>query len=146
MPPLWRATQQLGPVAVTIADATAAGIRVIFTVESTPCWASSAPASLLARCLPQGLTTAANAWPPRNPADYGAAVADIARRYGARLAAIEVWNEPDQANQHYFAGPNKAQNYAAILRAAYVASKSANPAVAVLVGWAALILAANLAA
>ena len=29
------------------------------------------------------------------------------------LAAIEIWNEPDQANQHYFAGPEKPQRYAA---------------------------------
>src|SRR5947209_16697130 len=32
----------------------------------------------------RSLTTAANAWPPRDPADYAAAVAFIARRYGPR--------------------------------------------------------------
>ena len=104
------AASQIDPHAVAftdrlVADAAAAGIRVIFTVDSTPCWASSAPAALLRKCLPGGLTRAANAWPPRNPADYAAAVAFIARRYGTQLAAIEVWNEPDQANQLYFAGP-----------------------------------------
>lgn len=116
-----------------LADAAAAGIRVILTVDSTPCWASSAPASLLARCV-RDKATAANAWPPTDPAAYAEAVAFLARRYGSRLAAIEVWNEPDQRNQLYFAGPNKVQRYAAILRAAYTAIKQANPTVPVLGG------------
>jgi len=115
------------------ADAAAAGIRVIFTVDSTPCWASSAPASLVARCVP-GKFTPANAWPPSNPASYGAAAAYLARRYGSKLAAIEVWNEPDHSNQLYFAGPNKVQRYAAILKAAYTAIKQADPSVPVLGG------------
>jgi polysaccharide biosynthesis protein PslG len=116
-----------------VADAQAAGMRVIFTVDSTPCWASSAPASLLAHCLASKLT-AANAWPPSDPATYASAVAYLARRYGTNLAAIEVWNEPDHSNQLYFAGPRKAQRYAAILRAAYPAIKQVNPAVPVLGG------------
>jgi hypothetical protein len=58
----------------------------------------------------------------------------LAQRYGTRLAAIEVWNEPDQANEDYFAGPEKPQRYAAILRAAYPAIKQANPNVPVLAG------------
>jgi hypothetical protein len=116
-----------------LADAAAAGIRVIFTVDSTPCWASSAPASLLGRCVP-GKLSPANAWPPSNPASYAAAVAYLARRYGSNLAAIEVWNEPDHSNQLYFAGPKKVQRYAAILRAAYTAIKQANPGVTVLGG------------
>jgi hypothetical protein len=116
-----------------VGDAAAAGIRVIFTVDSTPCWASSAPASLLRRCE-TAKSTAANAWPPGNPASYGAVVAYLARRYGSSLAAIEVWNEPDQSNQLYFAGPHKVQRYAAILRTAYTAIKQANPSVPVLGG------------
>ena len=115
-----------------VGDAAAAGIRVVVTADSTPCWASSAPASLLGLCMPRG-TSQANAWPPRNPADYAAFVAYLARRYGPRVT-IEVWNEPDQANQLYFAGPNKTDRYAAILRAAYPAVKQANPAVSVLAG------------
>jgi hypothetical protein len=61
-------------------------------------------------------------------------VAYLASRYGTRLAAIQIWNEPDQANEHYFAGPDKPQRYAAILRAAYPAIKHANPQVSVLAG------------
>jgi hypothetical protein len=116
-----------------VSDASAAGMRVIFTLDSSPCWASSAPAPLLAHCVP-GKFTAANAWPPSSAAPYAAAAAYLARRYGSALAAIEIWNEPDQTNQLYFAGPQKVPRYAAILRAAYVAIKQANPAVPVLGG------------
>jgi len=116
-----------------VGAAAAAGIRVIFTVDSTPCWASSAPASLLRNCVPRK-STPANAWPPTDPASYAAAVAYLAHRYGAKLAGIEIWNEPDQSNQVYFAGPNKAQRYAAILKAAYTSIKQADPSVRVLAG------------
>jgi hypothetical protein len=106
---------------------------VIAMVESSPCWASSAPASLLRGCKP-GRSSKAKAWPPRDPATYAAFVAYIAQRYGTRLAAIEIWNEPDQSNQRYFAGPEKPKRYAAILRAAYPAIKLVSPQVPVLAG------------
>jgi hypothetical protein len=116
-----------------MADASASGIGVIIFVDSTPCWASSAPSDVLRHCTPVE-STPANAWPPSDPGDYATFVAFLAQRYGSGLAAIEVWNEPDQANQEYFDGPNKPQHYAAILRAAYPAIKQANPNVAVLAG------------
>jgi polysaccharide biosynthesis protein PslG len=116
-----------------VADAAAAGIRVIFTVDNSPCWDSTAPRALLARCLPSKATQA-NSWPPATIAPYSSVVAFLARRYGTKLAAIEIWNEPDQSNQLYFAGPKKVQRYAALLKAAYTAIKQANPAVPVLGG------------
>ena len=133
-----RGPNQLEPLALAfadrlVADAAASGIRVILLVDSTPCWASSAPASLLRKCRP-GASSKADAWPPTNPSTYAAFVAYLAQRYGTRLAAIEVWNEPDQANQLYFAGPHKPQRYAALLRAAYPAIKQANPNVPVIAG------------
>jgi hypothetical protein len=129
---------QLDPQAVAfvdrlVADAAAAGIKVIATVRNTPCWDSTAPASLMSNCSSTHLT-AANAWPPRDPGEYARIVAFLAGRYGTRLAAIEIWNEPDQSNELYFAGPNKAALYAAVLRAAYPAIKQANPNVPVLAG------------
>jgi hypothetical protein len=116
-----------------VEDAAGAGIRVIMMVDSSPCWASSAPTSLLRTCSPQRLTQA-NTWPPSNPSEYAAFVGYLAQRYGTRLVAIEIWNEPDQASQAHFAGPDKPQRYAAILRAAYPAIKRANPQVSVLAG------------
>jgi hypothetical protein len=116
-----------------IADAAAAHIGVITVVDSTPCWASSAPSALLAGCNPLE-DGAAKSWPPSDPGAYAAFVAYLARRYGPHLAAIEVWNEPDQSNEDYFAGPNKAERYAAVLRAAYPAIKAVDPSVPVLAG------------
>jgi hypothetical protein len=139
----WSALEPTGPGQIEpralafldrlVSDASESGIRVIATADSAPCWASSAPASVLRRCV-VGQPSKANAWPPREPAAYAAFVAYLAARYGTRLAAIEVWNEPDQANEAYFAGPEKPQHYAALLRAAYPAIKQANPDVKVLAG------------
>ncbi len=123
-----------GPLAFTdrlTADAAASGIRVIMLVESTPCWASSAPPAVLRKCSQTRLGPA-NSWSPQNPSAYGAFTAFLAQRYASSLAAIEVWNEPDQSNEHYLAGPHKPQRYAAILKAAYPAIKAAAPSVQVL--------------
>jgi polysaccharide biosynthesis protein PslG len=141
-----------GPLAYVdrlMSDAAADGIRTIMIVDGTPCWASSAPAKLRRRCRP-GRDNAANRWPPAHPAAYATFVGYLTQRYGDRLAAIEVWNEPDQANEKYFAGPNKAKRYAAILRAAYPAVKRADANVEVLaaslVGYNGLFLRALYAA
>jgi hypothetical protein len=140
---LWSDLQPTGPstndpqaLAYTdrvVNDAAANGMRVILLVDGTPCWASSAPASLRRRCLPSR-PSKASSWPPSKPADFAAFVGFLAQRYGSKLAALEVWNEPDQANEAYFAGPHKPARYAALLRAAYPAIKRVNPQVSVLGG------------
>jgi hypothetical protein len=117
-----------------VSQAASVGIRVVALAMWSPCWASSAPSSLLRKCRPGGGSGDAQAWAPSDPNAYGSFVAFLAARYGAKLAAIEVWNEPDQSNEDYFAGPNKARRYAALLRAAYPAIKRADPTVQVLGG------------
>jgi polysaccharide biosynthesis protein PslG len=139
----WSALEPLGPNQIEpralayldrlTSDAAADGIGVIAMVERSPCWASSAPASLMRACVP-GQVSKANSWPPSNPTTFATFAAYLAQRYGTRLAALEVWNEPDQSNEAYFAGPEKPQRYAAVLRAAYPAIKQANPNVPVLAG------------
>jgi hypothetical protein len=116
-----------------LADAQAAGIKVSATVASTPCWESSAPADLVAECR-AGRSEKAESWQPRDPAPYAQVVGALAQRYGSQLYAIEVWNEPDQANEDYWAGPHKAVNYARLLRAAYPAIKAVAPQINVLGG------------
>ncbi len=116
-----------------MADAGNSGIKVIAFAENTPCWASSAPASLLSRCKPNR-TGKAGAWPPINPATYAAFMAFLAQRYGPDLAALEVWNEPDQANELYLAGPNKPKRYTELVRAAYPAIKAVAPSLPMLAG------------
>ena len=112
-----------------LADAAAAHIKVVATVATTPCWASSAPPSIL-----RGCKSAAGSWPPSDVSTYAAMLGTLAQRYAGQLAAIEVWNEPDQANEDYFAGPEKAARYAQLLRAAYPAVKSVAPSIMVLGG------------
>jgi Cellulase (glycosyl hydrolase family 5) len=114
-------------------DAAADGIKVSVVVDKTPCWASSAPAPILSACNPHS-ESQADAWPPTDPSTYAAVLAALAHRYGNKLAAIEVWNEPDQSNEDYFAGPEKPANYAKLLRAAYPAVKAVDPSLPVLGG------------
>lgn len=115
------------------ADAAQHGIAVIALVDATPCWASSAPARLIRACVPRK-NSAANSWPPTRPEDFGALAGALAARYRDKLTALEVWNEPDQANELYFAGPHKAERYAAILKAGYTAVKSVDSNIKVLAG------------
>ena len=133
-----RARGQLDPQALEYTDrlmndAATQGIAVIAMIDATPCWATSAPARLKRACVP-GERGAANSYPPAQPADFAALVKTLAERYGTKMTALEVWNEPDQANEKYFAGPHKPQRYAAILKAAYTAIKQVNPQIKVLGG------------
>jgi hypothetical protein len=133
------APEELEPRALAFADrllsdAAADGIRVIMMVDNAPCWAASAPAAVMSTCRPGLPNQQAYAWPPTDPASFAAFTAFLAHRYGSELAALEVWNEPDQSNEKYLAGPHKAARYATLLRAAYPAIKQADPSVQVLGG------------
>ncbi len=123
----------LRQIDTVVHTAAADGLRVVVLVQSTPCWASSAPLAIEAECNPHH-AGAANAWPPSNDSYYGDFLAELARRYGNELAAIEIWNEPDYAGENYLAGPDKAGEYAGLLKAAYPAIKAADPNIAVLAG------------
>lgn len=108
-------------------------VKVIVLVDFAPCWASSAPEEIRHGCAP-GSRGRAESWPASNPADYAAVVRRLTERYRNSITALEVWNEPDQANELYFAGPEKPRHYAEALRAAYTAVKQADPSVLVLAG------------
>jgi hypothetical protein len=115
--------------------AAARGMRVMLLVDGTPCWASTAPESDRGTC--QGADANRRAvikYPPRDPQDYVNVSTFLAARYGAKLAAFEVWNEPDQANQLYWAGPDKIKRYVALTKAVYGPLKQANPQMPVIAG------------
>jgi polysaccharide biosynthesis protein PslG len=112
-------------------EASARHLKVLTTVLSTPCWTSTAPAPDCS--TPQGVAEAAK-YPPADAAAFGRVSAFLAGRWKAVLAGFEVWNEPDQINQQYFAGPDKVRRYVALMKAAYPAVKAAAPAVPVLGG------------
>jgi hypothetical protein len=109
------------------------GMKVLLLVAGTPCWASSAPA--------KGDCNAADAnrqsvtkYPPADPQSYVPISTFLASRYGTKLSAFEIWNEPDQSNELYWAGPDKVKRYVALAKAAYGPIKAANPQVTVLAG------------
>lgn len=110
------------------------GTKVLLVVAGTPCWASTAPGGPQGSCSSAAARAKAAIYAPSDPAAFADVAAFLAGRYRDSLAAFEVWNEPDHADETSFAGPDKPRRYAALLKAAYPAVKQAAPAVKVLGG------------
>ncbi|MDO9407677.1 cellulase family glycosylhydrolase [Patulibacter sp.] len=108
------------------------GMGVVMTPVSTPCWASSAPASMRRQCAGADWDTGAVQWAPSRASDYGDLVGMLVRRYTTRLTALEVWNEPNLPE--FLRNPRPAQVYVGLLRAASAASRKADRRVQVLAG------------
>lgn len=92
-----------------------AGAKIIMAVSETPAWASG--------------STQINT-PPRELADFAHFVHAMTLRYKGRVAAWEIWNEPNHP-RFWNPAPNAAQ-YAQMLKAAAPAVRSADPAAKVL--------------
>jgi hypothetical protein len=118
----------------TMQGAARRGMKVALTLGFTPCWASSAPPAVRGTCSTRAERDGAGRYPPADPADFARFAGFAAKRWGSFLAGLEVYNEPDQSNELYFAGPDKVARYAALLKAAYPAIKRADPRVPVLGG------------
>jgi hypothetical protein len=128
-----RDAAQLAAIDRVVDGAAARGMKTLMMIDSTPCWASSAPEK--GSCEPGAERTAkALRYPPANPQRYVEISTFLAARYAAKLAAFEIWNEPDQSNELYWAGPNKVEGYVALAKAAYPALKRVAPQVPVLAG------------
>lgn len=117
-----------------VAAARARGIRVIATLTETPCWASSAPASLKQGCSGAWWERGVQDHPPADPFDYARAAKYLTARYGTRLAALEIWNEPNLSYEFLAPEATKPATYAALVRATYALAKQGNPRVPVIVG------------
>ncbi|MGH2838204.1 MAG: GH39 family glycosyl hydrolase, partial [Thermoleophilaceae bacterium] len=115
-----------------VATAERHGVELLLTVTDSPCWASSAPESLKQGCEGSWWSRDVQRYPPTNARDYADALAFLVGRYGDRIAAWEVWNEPNLS--YYFRADNPAADYAKIVRAAYPAAKAARPSATVIVG------------
>jgi Cellulase (glycosyl hydrolase family 5) len=94
----------------------AMGIGVYFVVLGTPAWAT-----------PSG---ADNAPPPPGP--FTSFMGRLATHLRGRVIGYELWNEPDWPT--FWQGSASPTTYAALLRAAYPATKQADPAAKVGVG------------
>jgi hypothetical protein len=126
----WAQTQPTGPDdwnwAYTdriMAAAQAAGEKVIFKPQGSPCWARPA-----VPCSAQGTVPPAAAYLPYWR-DYVRAVIE---RYGDSIAAVEVWNEPNL--WWYWSAPIAPRRYAHLLRVTYDAVKSVDPQMTVVYG------------
>ncbi len=117
-----------------LAAAQARGIKVVATLWSTPCWASSAPDTLKQSCAGAWWDRGVDRYPPSNMSDYGDAVAFVAKRWGSKLAALEIWNEPNLPDQYTLHSPDPAASYAQILKAGYPRAKAEAPSLPVLAG------------
>jgi hypothetical protein len=89
--------------------AKAKGLKVLMVVQRSPAWASGG----------KGGTT-----PPSNPADFGRAMGELAKRVPA-VDAWELWNEEDAAA--FWGGPQDPKKYAGMVKSAYKAIKAVQP-------------------
>jgi hypothetical protein len=138
----WASVQEQGPgglgawytgrLDALVAAANARGIKLLLTFMNTPCWASSAPESLKQGCAGEWWSRGVSAYAPNDPADYAAALGMLAARYKGKVAAWEIWNEPNSTD--FFKAPDQAAAYAALVKAAYPAVKAADPAATVVAG------------
>lgn len=70
-----------------VAQAQAAGAKVLYVAGLTPVWAAANPADGDPRW------GAGSASAPADPATYGTFITALMQRYGGRIAAVETWNE-----------------------------------------------------
>ncbi|MCC7360447.1 MAG: cellulase family glycosylhydrolase [Anaerolineales bacterium] len=99
-----------------VALAEARGLRILARLDGTPFWAVDDPA-----LLDHVVDT-----PPNDPALFAEFCGALAGRYVGRIAAYEVWNEPNLAREWGNQPPDPAA-YLALLKPCYLAIKAADP-------------------
>ena len=118
-----------------IAAAARENLKVVLLIVGTPCWASAAPDALRAGCTgPDANRGEVTRYRPSDPTSVVPIATFLDARYADHLAAFQIWNEPDQSNEKYWAGPDKVTNYVAMAKALYGPLKQAAPNVPVLAG------------
>jgi len=115
-----------------MAGASDRGIKVILTLGWTPCWASSAPDSLKQNCASGWWDRGVNLYAPSRASDYGDISRWVTARYGSKLAALELWNEPNLPD--FLRAADPAAAYAPLVKAGYVGAKQGDASVPVLAG------------
>jgi beta-glucosidase/6-phospho-beta-glucosidase/beta-galactosidase len=121
----WASFQEQGPTSysqwyVNLVDrmvdaARARGMQVLCTLWMTPGWANGGRGTMV---------------PPTDDASYAHMATWAAAHFRGRVAAWEVWNEPNL--DYFFAG--SAERYARLLRAAYPAFKAGDANALVVLG------------
>ena len=93
------------------------GLKLMVRLDKAPFWA------LADLDAAQGATDT----PPRDPVLFAEFCGALAARYQGRIAAYEVWNEPNLARE-WGGQPPDPVAYTALLKACYQAIKAADPA------------------
>ncbi len=122
----------LNRIDALVTQAEAHGVQLLFTLTDSPCWASSAPDQVRQGCEGSWWDRDVQRYAPRDASDYGDALAFLVKRYRGRVAAWEIWNEPN--SQSFLKADDQASAYANIVKAAYPAAKAADPNATVLAG------------
>ena len=98
-----------------------ADLQLIAVVDTSPAWAR-----------PAG--EADDIWaPPTDPADYAAFLRALAIRYGERIAAYQIWDQPNIA-PHWGAGEIDPAGYVDLLADASRALRAAAPGAVIIAG------------
>jgi hypothetical protein len=96
-----------------VARASASGLRLVLRLDTSPKWALPASAT-------DGLS------PPLSFGDYFDFAGIVAARYKGRVAAYQIWNEPNLTSEWGHRPPD-ASAYAALLRGAADQIRAADP-------------------
>ena len=104
-----------------VALAEARGLKILARLDGTPFWAVDDPA-----LLDHVVDT-----PPNDPALFAEFCGALAERYAGRIAAYEVWNEPNLTREWGNQPPDPVA-YLALLKPCYLAIKAADPAAIVI--------------
>ncbi|MCC7210196.1 MAG: LysM peptidoglycan-binding domain-containing protein [Anaerolineae bacterium] len=94
-----------------IAPALDSGLNVLLTLSAAPLWAR---------------TTEELDGPPTDHATFARFAGSVAVRYRGRIAAYEIWDQPN-LRAHWNGAPLSAGSYVELLRAAYTAIKNVDP-------------------
>lgn len=113
----------------TVDQARALGLEVMLRLDTSPRWALPSGA-------PDGLS------PPAQLADYWDFVDQVAARYRGRVAAYQIWNEPNLSTE-WGRRPPDAAAYARLLRGASERIRAADPAARVVMAAMAPTLTEN---
>ncbi len=97
---------------------TAPGLKIVLRVDSPPGWANG---------------NGGDQRPPNDPRDYGDFLQALATFLRGKVAAYEIWNEPNIAFEWGGRSPNPAE-YVALLREAYRGVKAGDPNALVITG------------
>lgn len=112
-----------------VARTSAAGMKLVLRLDTSPRWA-----------LPPMATDGLG--PPVDYDDYFDFVTTVAARYRGRVAAYQVWNEPNLSSEWGGAAPSAA-NYVRLLRGAATRIRAADPSALVVMAAMAPTLTEN---